>query len=169
MPMTVLTIPSPHPCRTFAALDGQSFSISTKLLNTLPLLEEIPRVCEDSSEGTEWVNKIPTLSQTTGTPNTMNWNLGPELTYELAPVTNKATSDEKCPPGRIIATLSRTNVGTLVVELRPKYLLVNRLPLELKVIYPRKGGEEQLYEAKPQMVAMESDSCCVVQEPEVCL
>ena len=139
------------------------------MLNTLPLLEEVPRVCEDSSEGTEWVDKIPTLSQTPGATNAMNWNLGSELTIELAPVTDKTISDEKCPPGRIIATLSRTNVGTLVVDLRPKYLLLNKLPFELKVIYPRKGEEDQLYEGKQQMVAMESDSCCVMQESEVCL
>ena len=156
------------PCRTFVPLDGRPFSISTKLLNAAPLLEEIPTFCEDASEGTEWVNKIPTLPQAPGATNLMTWNLDPELTYELAPVSSEGLSDEKCPLGGIVATLSRTSVGTLVVHLRPRYLLLNKLPFELKIIYPQKGEEEQLYVGKQNMVAMESDSCCAMQESEVC-
>lgn len=156
------------PCRTFVSLDGRPFSISTKLINSAPLLEEIPTLCEDSLEGTEWVDKIPTLPPTPGATNSMTWNLDPELTYELSPDSSEDISDDKSPLGGIVATISRTSVGTLVLHLRPRYLLVNKLPVELKVAYSQKGGEEQLYVGEQRMVTVESDSSCAMQESEVC-
>ena len=157
------------PRRTFVSLDGRPFSISTNLINTAPLLEKIPTFSEGSSDGTEWVDKIPTLPQTPGETNAVTWNFDPDLTYELAPVSSESFPDDKCSLGEIVATLTRTSMGTLVVHLRPRYLLLNKLPLELKVAYPPKGEEKkQLYVGKQHVVAMESDSCCAMPDSEVC-
>ena len=164
-----MCVPSITPRRAFDSLDGRPFSISTHLINTAPLIEEIPTFSEGSSDGTEWVDKIPTLPQTPGATNAMAWNLDPDLTYELAPVLSESFPDDKCPLGEIVATLTRTSVGTLVVHLRPRYLLLNKLPLELKVAYPPKSEEKkQLYMGKQHVVAMESDSCCAMHDSEVC-
>ena len=70
--------------------------------------------------------------------------------------------------GPIVFSLTRTNEGSLLVDLTPKYFVVHHLPKELKMeTYYDVSREPQSPKDQVKATSIESEGCCVIPQTKV--
>jgi hypothetical protein len=149
---------------SLANMGKEPVILSTKLLGRLPLLKNFSTHEKNKENFQDEYNWVISLE------GTFEGDFVPEPLHTFVP-TVKGTVSPEVPNGPLLVSLSGTMVGTVVVDIKPQYLLVNRLPVGVGVVYPNQDteGSGERYGQEESAFIVESGRASIMKGPEFLL